>query len=87
MKVAAAKADEDYNKFQLSLFQNITLVDGEEEELEKKQSKLNNVSEIKSTLWDISSSLDNERESVLTNIKSAISKFNNLSSLFVNEYP
>lgn len=82
MQVAAARADEDYNKFLLSQFENLNLIDGEEEELETEQKTLANVAEIKGSLWEIENLFDNESAGILDNLKSVGSKLDSLSSIY-----
>lgn len=87
MKVAAAKADEDYNKFQLSQFQELSLHEGEEEELEELQSKLANVAEIKNELWQICSSFDSENFSLISSLKSIKNHFVSIEPMLKDAGP
>ena len=82
MQVAAARADADYNKFLLSQFDNVNLIEGEEEELEAEQLKLSNLSDIKTSLWQISEQLDGENSSVLTSLQSVSNTLKTLSPIY-----
>lgn len=79
MRVAAAKADEDYNKFMLSQFNNLNLKEGEDEDLEEISKKLSNVSEIKNLLWSISENLEGENFSIISSLKNINHNLNSLS--------
>ena len=82
MQVAAARADADYNKFLLSQFDNVNLIEGEEEELEAEQLKLSNLSDIKSSLWQISEQLDGEDNSVLASLQTVSNTLKTLSPIY-----
>lgn len=59
------RAEEDYIRFQLNQFNELQLIENEDVELENLQKKLSNVSDIKQNLWQISSSLNGEDNSIL----------------------
>ena len=65
-----SKQDEDYIQFQLSQIASLKLREGEDEELEREQSRLSNVAEIKQTLWSTLSIIQDDENSVLTQLGS-----------------
>lgn len=88
LKIRAEKArqDEEYNKFLLGQIEPLHLVDGEDSELEDVQSKLTNVSDIKSTLWDFSQTYNNDRFNLVSELKNSISKLSRIKD-WVKEIP
>ena len=64
-----SRAEEDYIRFQLNQFADLKLIENEDAELENLQKKLSNVSEIKQNLWQISSTLNGEENSILEQLK------------------
>lgn len=64
-----SRAEEDYIRFQLNQFADLKLAENEDIELENLQKKLSNVSEIKQNLWQISSTLNGEENSILEQLK------------------
>lgn len=64
-----SRAEEDYIRFQLNQFADLKLAENEDVELENLQKKLSNVSEIKQNLWQISSTLNGEDNSILEQLK------------------
>lgn len=64
-----SRAEEDYIRFQLNQFADLKLAENEDVELENLQKKLSNVSEIKQNLWQISSTLNGEENSILEQLK------------------
>lgn len=64
-----SRAEEDYIRFQLNQFAELKLAENEDVELENLQKKLSNVSEIKQNLWQISSTLNGEENSILEQLK------------------
>lgn len=64
-----SRAEEDYIRFQLNQFADFKLAENEDVELENLQKKLSNVSEIKQNLWQISSTLNGEENSILEQLK------------------
>lgn len=60
------KQDEDYIQFQLSQIADLKLAENEDEELEREQARLSNVSDIKQNLWAASSVIQDDQNSVLT---------------------
>lgn len=64
-----SRAEEDYIRFQLNQFADLKLTENDDIELENLQKKLSNVSEIKQNLWQISSTLNGEENSILEQLK------------------
>lgn len=64
-----SRAEEDYIRFQINQFADLKLAENEDVELENLQKKLSNVSEIKQNLWQISSTLNGEENSILEQLK------------------
>lgn len=64
-----SRAEEDYIRFQINQFADLKLTENEDVELENLQKKLSNVSEIKQNLWQISSTLNGEENSILEQLK------------------
>lgn len=64
-----SREEEDYIRFQLNQFADLKLIENEDIELENLQKKLSNVSEIKQNLWQISSTLNGEENSILEQLK------------------
>lgn len=64
-----SRAEEDYIRFQLNQLADLKLTENEDIELENLQKKLSNVSEIKQNLWQISSTLNGEENSILEQLK------------------
>lgn len=63
-----SRQEEDYLQFQLSQIAALKLVANEDEELEREQARLSNVSDIKHNLWLASSIIQDDENSVLTNL-------------------
>lgn len=76
------KADEEYVQFQLSQLSQLKLKEGEEDDLEAEQSRLSNVTDIKSSLWEISNILNGEEDSVVTRLGTVVSKLSTLSHIY-----
>ena len=69
--LARTRSDEDYLRFQYNQLNELNLVEGEDEELEKKQSRLANASGLKEHLWKVQSLLDGENDPVIESLKQA----------------
>lgn len=69
--LAQSRSDEDYLRFQYNQLNELNLVEGEDEELEKKQSRLANASSLKEHLWKVQSLLDGENAPVIESLKQA----------------
>lgn len=72
-----SKAEEDYLRFQLAQFADLKLAENEDAELENLQKKLSNVSDIKQNLWQISSALNGEENSILEQLKAVAQRVGN----------
>lgn len=72
-----SKAEEDYLRFQLAQFADLKLAENEDTELENLQKKLSNVSDIKQNLWQISSALNGEENSILEQLKAVAQRVGN----------
>ena len=66
-----SRQDEDYIRFQLSQIETLKLQENEDEELEREQTKLSNIADIKQNLWQSSSILQDNEESVLSMLSTA----------------
>lgn len=84
LEINSAKAEEDYNKFLLSQFKDINLEEEEESDLEDRQKKLSNISEIKTSLWEINNLFENDNLSIISSLKSIDSKLQDIAD-FVKE--
>ncbi len=60
--------DEEFTRFQLSQLEELQLVDGEQEELERERALLSNMNEIKSTLNEALDALTNADQNVLSQL-------------------
>lgn len=60
-----SKQEEDYICFQLEQLQSLALQENEDNELEARQQKLANVTEIKDCLWTVNEALDREENSII----------------------
>jgi DNA repair protein RecN (Recombination protein N) len=72
--------DEEFMRFQLGQFEELDLVDGEQEELERERTILTNMSEIKSTLNDALDALANANDNALSQIAAAATCCDDLST-------
>lgn len=63
-----SKQDEDYIQFQLSQIASLKLQEDEDDELEREQSRLSNVSEIKQNLWTALSVIQDDENTVLSQL-------------------
>ena len=75
------KQDEDYIKFQLSQISELKLQKDEDEDLEREQNRLSNVSEIKQTLWMATSSIQEDENSVLSQLKAVARNFSQIEDV------
>lgn len=64
------KQDEDYIHFQLTQIADLKLQDDEDEELEREQARLSNVTEIKQCLWTATSVIQDDDNSILSQLNS-----------------
>ena len=84
--VEKARQEEEYNKFVLAQIEPLHLVDGEDSELENIQTKLTNVSDIKTVLWNISETFSSDDFDVTSELKNSISKLSSIKD-WVIEIP
>lgn len=69
------RKDEDYIRFQFSQIEDLKLQEDEDIDLEREQSRLSNVSEIKQCLWGASSVIQDDDNSVLSMLSSSSRAF------------
>lgn len=81
---ANSKAEEDYLRFQFNQISELKLVENEDDELENLQKKLSNVSDIKQNLWQITSALNGEENSILEQLK-VVSQYINATERNLSE--
>lgn len=62
------RQEEDYIQFQLDQIAALKLQENEDEELEREQSRLSNVNEIKQCLWSASSVIQDEDNSIVSQL-------------------
>ena len=75
------RRDEDYIRFQLSQISALKLQENEDEELEREQARLSNVSEIKQCLWTASSSIQDDENSVLSTLSVSARNFSQIEGV------
>lgn len=81
-RIGKSKKDEEYLRFQLSQISKLELKANEELELEEKQTELSNITEIKTILWDIINTLDNESNSVIGALSSTNHNLEKLEKIY-----
>ncbi|MEF9923461.1 MAG: DNA repair protein RecN [Muribaculaceae bacterium] len=81
-RIAHNKTDEEYTRFLLSQLSDLNLKADEEATLEEEQNTLSNITEIKSSLWEISNILNNDDDSVISRLISATSKLSFLARIY-----
>lgn len=86
-RIASAKEEEDYNRFLLSQFDGVELHEGIEQELTALQLRLDNASDIQAALSEGHDALDGEDSSVISILKSAKSRIDNISPVFDSAAP
>ena len=74
-------ADEDFIRFQLEQLEDIQLVEGEQEDLERDREILSNMSEIKESLYNALDSLSNGNKNVLSLLDNAIIECEDLENV------
>ncbi|MDR1257926.1 MAG: DNA repair protein RecN [Tannerellaceae bacterium] len=72
-KAARSRQDEDYIRFQLKQLEEAGLSEGEQETLEQELEVLSHAEEIKTALYKISESLNNDETGSLIHIREALS--------------
>ncbi len=75
------KQDEDYLQFQLSQIGSLKLQLGEDRELEKEQSRLSNVSEIKQCLWTALAQIQDNENSILSSLSLLTKGFSQIENV------
>lgn len=71
--------DEEFTRFQLSQLEEMNLLEGEQEELERERDLLTNVAEVKSTLSTILNALQGDEGDALSQIRLATDRAASLS--------
>lgn len=72
--VAAARAEQDYLRFQLDQLDALDLKPGESDELETAHDRLANVEQLKEQLWEASALLDGEQQSTLAALQTVAAR-------------
>lgn len=72
-------ADEEFIRYQLQQFNEASLKEGEQEELEEEQSLLEHAEEIKSGLYTVCNGIDSEENSLMNALRMGVSTLNGLS--------
>lgn len=67
--VANSRADEEYNRFQLSQLNELDLVEGEQEELERERDLMTHLAEVKESLCTVTDALSEGTPSILSLLK------------------
>lgn len=75
------KADEEFLRFQLVQIDELKLVDGEQEELEKQRDLLANMTQVKDVLGNAIQALWSDQQSALTQLKKAVDACEELTSV------
>lgn len=76
-----SKQDEDYIRFQLAQIADLKLQEDEDDELEREQVRLSNVTEIKQCLWATTSVIQDDDNSVLSQLSSISRSFTQIESV------
>jgi DNA repair protein RecN (Recombination protein N) len=79
-KAQQAKADIDYFEFQFKQLEEARLVEGEQELLEQEQEMLTHAEEIKTGLNQVFQLLEREEQSVIVNLKEAVTTMRRMAS-------
>jgi DNA repair protein RecN (Recombination protein N) len=85
-KSEKASSDLDYYQYQYNQLEDARLQEDEQEKLEAELEKLTHAEEIKSTLEEVQSLLDNEQFSVIQNLKDSYKRLVNIQS-YIKEVP
>lgn len=78
-------ADEDFTRFQLEQLEEINLVAGEQEDLEREREILSNMTSIKETLYSALEALTNGKSNVLSLLSSAVDDCEDLENVLEDE--
>jgi len=81
-KAGQSKADLDYFRFQFEQLESATLVDGEQEEMEKELETLNHAEEIKGNLTQLFELLNGEGPSVVRGSKDGLNLLDKVAKFF-----
>ena len=81
-RIDDAHADEDYIRFQYAQLYEARLIAGEQEELESEQERLTHAGDIKETLYEITSLLEDSDASVISALNTILSKARSLQNFF-----
>lgn len=76
------KANTDFIRFQYEELGNAQLSDGEQEELELRQSTMSHAEEIKGALYYTDNKLNTDNTGVVNNLKSAINTLGNVTNVY-----
>ena len=76
------KENEEYLRFQFNELEEAKLVDGEQEELEQMSETMTHSEEIKSTLYDITNSLNGEQNGIVNLLKSSAQQLRHIEKVF-----
>ena len=71
-EIERLRRDEDYIRFQLDELQSMQLQADEDQELESALGRLRNVTSLKETMWNITSQLDTEDNSILERLATLV---------------
>lgn len=66
-----SRAEEDYLRFQIAQLDELAPHPGEDVELEAMQNKLSNINDTKETLWNVTSALNGDDDSVIDRLSAA----------------
>ena len=77
-----ARTEEDYLAFQLDQLEKASLKEGEQEELEQEAETLTHAEDIKQTLYQTGSLLEDEQNGILSAVKSSVHLLENLEKIY-----
>lgn len=78
-------ADEDFTRFQLEQLEEMNLIAGEQEDLEREREILSNMTSIKETLYSALEALTNGKSNVLSLLSSAVDDCEDLENVLEDE--
>ena len=78
-------ADEDFTRFQLAQLEEMNLVAGEQEDLEREREILSNMTSIKETLFSALEALTNGKSNVLSLLNNAVDDCEDLENVLEDE--
>lgn len=78
-------ADEDFTRFQLEQLEEMNLVAGEQEDLEREREILSNMTSIKETLYSALEALTNGKNNVLSLLNNAVDDCEDLENVLEDE--